>query len=545
MGRVLKGALAHKMRLLHTALAAALAVSLVAGTFVLTDTVNASFSRATTGSPSDVDVIVRTASQFAADGNSLPERESVPPDLVDSVRSVDGVRAAWGLVWGYAQLVDKDGNAIAPEGLPTIGTSWSPGDGLEAGRAPVDADEIVIDAVTAKEHDFSLGDRIKVLFQGAVEEFTIRGIRAATDYIAATLATFDIRTAQRVLGRSDRFDAIAVQAEPDVTTHELRARVSTVVPDGYQAVTNDQAAKEAKESWTNALSFLTTGLLILAAVALLVGAFIIFNTFSILVAQRTRDLGMLRALGASRAQVMVSVLAEALLVGSVASAIGVLLGFGAARGLLALVGGIGLDVANEVVFLPRTAAAGLLCGVVVTAVAAVLPARRATQVAPVDGMNDPDPQITGNRRVRLVLGSAAGLLGGGALAATLVAGLQPAALMMGLGVAGVIFGLAVLTPLIAGPSARILGAPLVALIGEPARLGRENAMRHPRRTAVTAAALTIGIVLVGVVAIMAASMKASASKAVNETLRADFVIKAKGNPGLSGGIPPAVAARLQ
>ncbi len=543
MGRVLKGSLGHKMRLVHTALAATLAVSLVAGTFVLTDTVNATFSRATTASPSDVDVIVRSASEFAAEGNTLPERESVPPELVDTVRRVQGVRAAWGLVWGYAQLVDKEGKAIAPEGLPTIGTSWSPSDGLEAGRAPIEGNDIVIDAVTAKEHDFSLGDRIKVLFQGAMEEFTIRGIRAATDYIAATLATFDIRTAQRVLGRADRYDAIAVQAEPAVGTETLRARITSAVPSGYQAVTNDQAAKEAKESWTSALGFLTSGLLILAAVALLVGGFIIFNTFSILVAQRTRDLGLLRALGAGRTQVMLSVLFEAVVVGVVSSAAGVLLGFAAARGLVALVSGAGLDVASGVVFRPRTAATGLLCGVVVTAASALLPARRATQVAPVEGMNDLEAPVASGRR--LFIGVAATTTGAAALVAAVFAGFQPAGPAVALGVGGIIAGLAVLTPLIAAPAARLLGAPLVAVVGEPARLGRENAMRHPRRTAVTAAALTIGIALVGVVAIVGASMKASASKAVDETLRADFVIKAKGNPGLSGGIPPAVAARLE
>ena len=545
MGRVFKGALAHKTRLLHTALAAALAVSLVSGTFVLTDTINAAFSRATTSSPSDVDVIVRSASQFAAEGNSLPERDSVPPALVDKVRAVPGVRAAWGLVWGYAQLVDKEGKAIAPQGLPTLGTSWSPGDGLEAGRAPVDGDEIVIDAATARDHNFSLGDRIKVLFQGAVEEFTIRGIRAATNYVAATLATFDIRTAQRLLGRADQFDAIAVQGAPGLTAQALRARVTQVMPDGYQAVTNDQAAHEAKESWTKALGFLTTGLLILGAVALLVGGFIIFNTFSILVAQRTRDLALLRAIGASRGQVMASVLGEALVVGLVASGLGVVAGVGTARGLLALMSGAGVDVPSAgVVFLSRTALAGLLCGVIVTVVAAVLPARRATQVAPVEGMNEEDGNVLEHSRRRLVFGALTTAAGALAMGAPIVTDFSPATPVIGLGAVGILAGLGVLAPILAGPAARILGAPLVALLGEPARLARENAMRHPRRTAVTAAALTIGIALVGVVGIVGASMKASATRAVGETMRADFVVKAKGNPGLSGGIPLGVAARL-
>ena len=543
MGPVLKGALAHKRRLLHTAVATALAVSLVVGTFVLSDTVDASLTRATTASPSEVDVIVRTASQFAADGNSLPERESVPPELVETVRAVPGVRAAWGLVWGYAQLVDKEGEAIAPERLPTLGTSWSPGDRLEAGRAPVGGDEVVIDSATAREHDFGLGDRIKVLFQGAVEEFTIRGIRAAADHIAATVATFDLATAQRLLGRADRFDAIAVQGEPDLSAYDLRVRVAAVVSDGYQVVTNDQAAKEAKESWTHALGFLTTGLLILAGIALLVGGFIIFNTFSILVAQRTGDMALLRTLGAGRGQVVASVLAEATIAGLAASALGVLMGSGAARVLLTVVSGTGLQVASPVVFKPRTAVAGLVCGVVVTAVAALLPARRAMAVAPMDGLGEQAGGTADRRRTRLLVAWVAASIGVLGLGMARIAGFPPGA--AGVGVAALLLGLVACAPSLAVPGARLLGAPVVALVGEPARLGRENAVRNPRRTAVSAGALTIGIGLVGVVAIVGASMKASAAKAVNESLLADFVVKAEGNPGLAGGIPPAVAARLE
>jgi putative ABC transport system permease protein len=546
MGRLLRGALAHKMRLVHTAIAAALAVSLVSGTFILTDTVERAFDTATTASPNGVDVIVRSASEFAPTGNQLAERQSVPPEILPTVEGVPGVESAWGLVWGYAQIVDKQGNAIAPQGLPTLGTAWGPTDSLTEGRAPLEPGEVAIDAVTAKENGFSLGDKIKVLFQGLVEEFTIRGIRGATDLVASTLATFDIKTAQRVLGRQDRLDAIAVKAAPGVNVEGLRAAVGGVVPDGYEAVTNDQAAQEAKESWTNALGFLTTGLLVFAAIALLVGGFIIFNTFSILVAQRTRELGLLRALGASRAQVMVSVLAEAVAVGLVASAAGVALGFGAARGLLAVMSRVGLEVpTTSVVFVPRTVAASLLCGVVVTAVAAVLPARRATQVSPVDGVRDADGTRDHSARRRLAAGAVSSLAGLGCVLTGLFTDLGPALLLLAVGGGGFFAGLALMAPFLATPGARLLGEPVVRLLGEPARLGRENAMRNPRRTAATAAALTIGLSLIGVVAILAASMKASASQAVEETLKADFVVKAAASQGMSPGIPPVAANRLR
>jgi putative ABC transport system permease protein len=235
MGRLLRGALAHKMRLLHTAIAAALAVSLVSGTFVLTDTVEHSFEAATAASPDGVDVIVRAASEFAPTGNQLAERPSVPPDLLSTVQAVPGVEAAWGLVFGYAQLVDKQGNAIAPQGLPTLGTAWGPTDSLTEGRAPSEPGEVAIDEVTAKENGFSLGDKIKVLFQGVVEEFTIRGIRGVKDLVASTLATFDIKTAQRVLGRQDRFDAIAVKVGTGAGVERVRAAVGAVVPEGRGA----------------------------------------------------------------------------------------------------------------------------------------------------------------------------------------------------------------------------------------------------------------------------------------------------------------------
>ena len=546
MRQLLSSIRASKLRHLHTAAAAALAVGLVSGTLVLSDTVDAGFERAATASPDDVDLIVRAASEFAAVGNSLPERSSVPPSLLSTVQAVPGVQSAWGLVWGYAQLVDKEGKAIAVAGLPTVGTSWTPNQSLASGRPPTQPGEVVIDAVTARQHGFGLGDRIKVLFQGAVEEFTIRGIRLASDLIAATLATFDLQTAQRVLGRNDQVDAIAVQTAPGVPVETVRARLGAALPDPFEAVTNDQAAREAKESWTKALRFLTTGLLVFAAVSLLVGGFIIFNTFSILVAQRTRELGLLRSLGASRRQVMASVLAEALAVGIVASAAGVLLGYGAAHGLLALMKAFGLGVpAASVALVPRTAVAGLLAGVTVTAVAAILPARRATTVTPLAGMAAADGRPAPAHGRRLLMGAAATGTGLTILLSGLFGWAGPSRPAVGVGVLTTFAGLAVLAPLAAPSAARALGAPLVRWLGEPGRLARENAMRNPHRTATTAAALTIGLGLIGVVAILAASMKASAQQAVHETLRADFVVRPGGTSGFFAGIPPAVAERLR
>ena len=487
---------------------------------------------------------MRSTTEFTVLASTVPEREPVPESVLASIRAVPGVGAAWGSVWGFAELVDERARPIGGSGLPPIGTGWTPDGTITEGRPPSRPDEVAIDARTAAQYGLELGDRIKVLFEDAVEEFTINGLRAAVNLVSSTLATFDLETAKRVLGRADGFDTVSVQAEPGVSREQLRARVGTVLPDRYEAVTNDQAARQAKESWTEALGFLGTALWIFAAIALLVSAFIIFNTFSVIVAQRHRELAVLRALGASRAQLTASILVEAAAVGAVASVGGVVLGLGAARALVALLSAAGLEVpATSVVFRPRTAVSGLVAGVLVTTTAALVPARRATTSPLGDPGGAGDGR--GNPARRLVAGGGAAAVGLGALWAGL-SGLVPAPLaVVGAGCAAVLAGLTLVAPLFARPAARLLGAPFARLLGEPALLGRENAMRNPRRTAATAAALMIGIGLIGVVAIVGASIKASAKGAVARTLKAHFVVTSEGGGGQGGGIPPVAASRLR
>jgi putative ABC transport system permease protein len=546
VGRLLKGALAHKARLVHAALAVALAVSLVSGTFALSDTIDAAFRKASTASPAGVALVVRSSAKFSAQANSLPERDPVPDSLLAAVQAIPGVAGAWGSVWGFAEMVGKDGKAISPQGLPSIGTAWTPGDSLVAGRAPEGAGEVVIDEATARAHGLRLGDRVKVLFQNAAQEFVIEGLRRAGNLLGSSLATFDLRTTQQVLGRDGKLDQISVRAAPGTAPEALRARIAGTLPDKYEVVTDAQAAREAERSWTEALGFLTTALLVFAAVALLVSALIIFNTFSILLAQRTRELGLLRGLGASKAQLTASVLVEALAIGVVASAAGIVLGFGAARGLLALLGALGFDVPEtSVVFGSSTVTAGLLSGVLVTLAAAAVPVRRATDIPPVTGISSPGGEDADSLPRRLLVGGLVTVAGAAELAAGLFAEVPRPLLAVGSGAVGVVVGAATLLPLVARPAARFLGAPLSRLLGEPARLGRENAMRNPRRTAATAAALMIGVALIGLVSILAASMRASATKTVEQTLRADLVVTAKGTAGASGGVPPLVSSRLR
>ena len=532
------GLLAHRMRLARTASAVALAVSLVAGTFVLTDTIGSALRQATTPGQ-DIDLVVRATSAFTPQAGALPDRERVPDSLLEKVLAVPGVREAWGSLTGYAEVMG------AAADRPAVGTAWSPDAAMAAGRAPAGGDEVVLDAATAAAQGLSLGDRVKILVEGAVEEFTIAGLRKVNDYLASQ-AMFELQTAQRVLGQQGTVDAIPVRAEPGVSAETMRARIGSVLPERYEVVTYDQAAKEAEESWSRALGFLTTALLLLAGVALLVGSFLIFNTFSILVAQRTRELGLLRALGASRARVMGSVLVEALAVGLVASLAGVVLGLGAAKGLLAIMRVVGFDLPDvPAVFRARTAAAGVVCGVVVTVVAALGPARRATRVAPMTAITGLTADGDGSLAGRLAWGATVALSGIAVLLAVTLGEVPSPLPVVGLGVAGLLVGVALLMPLVARPAARLLGRPLIRMFGQPALLGRENAMRNPRRTAATAAALMIGITLVGVVAILAASMKSSATRSITETLRADFVVAPRPLPGTGAGLPTQVADRLR
>lgn len=548
MRRLLRGALSQGVRLFGTALAVALAVTLVSGTFILTDTVDSAFQKASADTGGTSDLIIRSTASFQAQANSLPERQPVPESLVDQIMAIPGVKAAWTAVQGYAELIDKQGKAIQAKGLPTVGSSVTPDVALASGRAPSGPDEIAIDLETARQHGLVLGDKIKVLFSGSTQEFTIGGLlQAAGDVVASTKAIFDSVTAQRVLGVEGKVDAIPVEAEAGLSPDALRARINAALPDEYEAVTTKQVAAESAESWTKSVAFLPTALLLFAGIALLVGAFIICNTFSILVAQRYRELALLRSLGASRFQLTASVLCEAVAVGLVGSVAGVLAGFGVAKGLLALFSSIGFELPTTgAVFRGRTALVGIVAGVVVTVLAAVPPARRATRVAPVKALRGADGARSGSAgRGRLLLGTALGAAGLAALLTGVLGGGTRPVVAVGLGAAGILASLSVLIPLVARSASLVVGAPLVRFLGEPAFLGRENAMRSPRRTASTAAALMIGIGLVGVVAILAASVKASASRTVDDSLRADFVLTPTGLGGAVSGVPPVVVDRLR
>jgi putative ABC transport system permease protein len=537
MGKAtLKGLLAHKFRLAATALAIVLGVSFVAGTYVLTDTINATFTNLFDEVTQGIDVAVRSKDVFT--GQMGEVRDPIPEEVLNEVKAVDGVKVAEGSVTGFAQFVDKDGKPVTTGGAPTLGVSISSAPELQAGttvrsgRLPSGPDEMVVDAQTADKHGFAVGDRVKVLLQGPARTFTVSGIIGfgeAGNLGGATLAGFTLPTAQEVLNREGRFDEIDVVAAEGTTPEQLRDRVRAVLDPRYEVLTGEELSAAQAAAINDTIGrFLSTALLSFAFVALLVGAFLIFNTFTIIVAQRTRELALLRCLGASRRQVMTSVLLESLIVAVVASLVGLGLGVLIANGLKALLTGIlNFDLPTTgTVFLWRTVIVSLAVGIVVTVLAALLPARKATRVPPVAALQ-PETAFapTHFRKRRIVLGVLVTLVGVALLLAGLFQNEGNRLVNVGSGAVIVFFGVAILSPLIARPLARLIGWPFAKAFRLPGTLARENAMRNPRRTASTAAALMIGLALVTFVSIFAASIKASTTETLDRTIAADYILQ--------------------
>ena len=545
----LQGLLGHKLRVSLAALSVVLGVSFISGTFVLSDTLTRTFDVLFQDINRGVDVTVRAAVGFSAEHGPYEERPTVPARLLDVVREVPGVAEVEGDVSGYAQLVRPDGEPITTQGAPTLGVAYSSGFDraltIVEGRPPSGAGEVAVDRVTARRNDLRLGQRVTVLTTGAPAQYTIVGIARFGDADGlggATLTIFDVPTAQRALDRVGAYDAIAVSAEPDVSAAALQERITRALPSGFEVRTGQQVADEDAEGVQQFLDVFSTVLLVFAGVSLFVAAFIIVNTFSILITQRTRELALLRALGASRSQVLRSVLGEAAVIGTVASLVGLAAGFGVAVLLRSLLNAVGFGLPESgAVFRPRTAVVSLLVGLGVTLVAAVGPARRASRVPPVAAMRE-DTWVPAPRslRRRTAAGAALAALGCALLGLGLFGPSGNRLPKVGTGAVAAFLGVALLSPLLVPSMSRVVGAPL-ARLGIAGRLGRENALRNPRRTASTAAALMVGLALVSCVSVVAASVQASAGEVIDRNVGADFIVQSDGFVGHS----PEVAKRLR
>ena len=523
----LKGALAHKARLLLTSIAIVLGVAFVSGSFVFTDTIQARFDALFTDVYAGVDATVRAEGpEFGADVTI--EEAALPASLVDDVRALDDVQAAEGYLRTFGQIIDADGTPVGGMGPPTYAYTWiedpelnpftiSEGDG----RAPIATGEVVVDVATAQSAGLAVGDPVQIQFATGTEPFTLVGVASFGDsnnLAGATISVIPQADAARILDLSDQVTFIDVVAAAGVSQDALVTSLQPTLPAGAEAVTGDQQTAEAIAGFTEGLGFMSVALLGFAAVAVLVGAFIIYNTFRIIVAQRTRELALLRALGASSRQVVGVVLSEALAIGVLASAVGMLLGIGVAELIRAGMDAVGFGPPEgPLTVAPRTIVVSMAVGIVVTAVSALLPALQASRVPPVAAMAQ-DVAHGDGRAARLPMRVALLVLGIVGIALGLVLD-QP--LATGIGAALAVVGVLLLAPLLTRPVATTLGRPLPGIVGQ---LARGNTTRDPHRTATTASALTVGIALVVFTAIFASSAKDSISTTVEESFAADLTV---------------------
>ena len=556
----LKGLRAHKARLALTMVSIVLGVGFVAGTFIYTDTINAGFESLFTDAFAGLDVTVRATPDPDL---GLVATGRMPESVLEDVAGVEGVDEAWGNVIGYAQFVrsDPETGALEPisAGGPSFGFSWPEtdlelGPRIVEGRPPQAGGEATMDVTTAERHSFQIGDQVRILFSSSSEVFTLvgfTGLGEGGQPGGFTSATFDLSTAQRVLDAEGQLDTIDVVAVPETDIDELVSRINAVLPAGFEAITAQTAAEEQATSIRQALGFFNTFLLVFAGVAVFVGAFIIQNTFRIIVAHRTRELALLRAIGASVSQITTMVLVEAAVVGAAASLLGLVVGVGLASLLESALGGLGIIFPEGNTQLQaRTVVVALLVGILVTLVSAVIPARQAARVPPLAALHTTDvapPRRSLRKRVLAGLT----ITGLGALALFVglfapVAGTGvPGIAVVGAGVAVFFIGIAVLSPAFARPVVGVIAAPFRALGAVSGRLAAENSMRSPRRTSATASALMIGLALVALVAILGDSAKATVEDVFADILRADLYVQPANQFGPNAGFPSSLADELE
>lgn len=546
--------MAHKLRLGLSGLAVILGVAFVAGSFIFTDTLNRTFTSIFQATASDVTVDPKPAFEGAITDNTSQSVQTVGVSaaLVDKVRAVDGVAKAEGSITQEGvYVVATNGKVVGGHGAPGIGVNWGNDPDLSPltlteGRGPQRPGEIALDTTTIKRSKHKLGDTVTVLTPGPKVTAKLVGIfrfGESGGLAGATLTAFDTPTAQQLLLGPGRFSQVDVAAASGVSQTQLKQRVAAAVGPTFRVRTRDEQTAAETKALKQGLSFLNYFLLGFAFVALFVGAFLILNTFSMLVAQRSRELALLRALGASRRQVTRSVLGEAAVTGLVGSTLGLGLGFAIAALLRALFGAFGLTIDGRLVFYPATAVWAYAVGVLITLVAAYLPARRASRVPPVAAMRDDVAMPERSLHARAIVGSVL-------LALTIALWLfgdtrQSAgskASLVGIACLALLVALIALSPVIGRVAVHVLGAALPRIAGTTGRLARENAVRNPRRTAVTASALMIGLALVTGFSVMSASIGKSIDRLVDKALGADFVVSTSVGQGFSPTIGNQVAA---
>jgi putative ABC transport system permease protein len=543
----------RKLRTFLTAFAIVLGVATVSGTYVLTDSIKSAFNSIFQSVYRNTDAVVTGRSAVSPDAtNNLP---SFDQSLLAKVRALPGVAAAIGGVGGSAQLIDSHGKVIRFGGAPNLGFSVDPNEArfnslvLVQGKWPANG-EVVVDRGTASKKHLVIGDPIRVQVEGPAERLRISGLvkfNASISIGGATLAGFDLPTAQRLFAKPGRLDDIRVAAKDGVTQAELIREIRGVLPPSTVVRSGTAEAKAQAKGTTTFLNFLQSFLLAFGGLALFVGSFVIANSLSITIAQRTREFATLRTIGASRRQILRTVLLESTVMSVIASVSGLFIGLGLAKGLFWLFDKVGFTLPNTgLLFKPRTVIVALVVGIAVTIVASLRPALRATRVPPIAAVREGSVLPPGRFARYRGLGSGSlATLGFALIAIGLFAsGLSTTAILvfMGFGALLIFLGVGLFSANLVTPLAAVIGGPGARVGGAAGVLARENAQRNPQRTGSTAAALMIGLALVTLVAMLAAGIKHSFNQAVDKLWTTDYAITAQNN---FEPIPTEIAAPLR
>lgn len=547
-----KGLWARKRRLVGTLIAVFLGVSFLSGALALGDTLRSNFDTLFANANAGTDAVVRSTT--ALESGARTDRTLIPASVVSQVRSVGGVADAQPLVMGFGQLIGSDGKAIGGMGPPRIASNWVSDPALNpyhltSGRAPLADDEVVINQGAANDGHLRLGQTTTVQVPQPV---TVRIVGIATfgtanGFGSATYTAFSLAGAERyITGRPDQVTSVSVKAAPGVSQSDLVSRIQPVLPAGVEAVTGAQLTQDNISSVNSTfLDTLRSFLLAFAGIALLVATFSISNTFSILTAQRTREAALLRAIGASRRQLLVSGLIEALVVGVVASALGVVGGLGIAGLLKGLFDSFGFALpAGGLVVTTASVLTALVVGVVVTAAAGLFPALRASRVSPLAAMRETTTHASTTSKRRLAAGLALTAVGVVVVLVGLTGSGNGVLAPTAIGALATLVGMVVLGPVVARPASAVIGWPTARLRGLPGTLARRNAMRHPRRTSAAATALMVGVAVVTLFTVFAASLKTSMNNGVAGSFRGDIAITPSGFVGGGGGGGGALSPQL-
>jgi putative ABC transport system permease protein len=531
-GLALKSLWARRVRAMGTTLAVVIGVAFIAGSYVLTDTIFAAFDEIFTDSLKGTSVVVTAKNPVEQENGEIP---TVPASLLPEVRGAAGVKLAAGAIFTPGGFFDAEGKKIGNKFAPKFISSRLP-DGLESltyvdGHPPRGPTEASLDEAAAESSGIELGEEIKLIGQGSARSFRLVGFTHLGDasFGGASIAQVTLPVAQLLTHKVGRFDQISVAARKGVSPATLKRRIERVMPSSVRVETAKENAARGSEEIRDNLGFLQTILLVFGFVAVFVGAFLIFNTFSITVAQRVTEFGLLRTLGASRPQILTSVLIEALAIGLLGALIGIGGGYVMATLLNALLRAFEVDLpTTSLVMESRTVIVALLVGIVVTAVSSMVPALRSTRVPPIAALQAYSPPTS--RRRRLLFAALALLLGLAGLAMVLIglfgggsAGTQAG--LMGAGAVAIVLGVSLFSPRLVPPLAAVAGWPLERVRRLTGRLARENSQRNPSRTAITAAALMIGLALVTFVTVFAAGLKSSVAQVIDENFEGGLVIQ--------------------